>query len=181
MTYKQEQWETIPGFRRYEVSTSGRVRARINRNGKLPYSRIMKAGVRSKPNGSKRRAIRLIDDLGVHRVNSVARLMLTAFVRQPKPGEQARHLNDNGTDDRLDNLAWGSNADNMADAKRNGRILQGEARTAARLNVALVRKLRSEWKPWDRAYSLGALARKYKLPRSTVQGAVLGSTWRSVS
>ncbi|MBE3145146.1 MAG: HNH endonuclease [Planctomycetes bacterium] len=50
----------------------------------------------------------------------VHRLLLTVFVRPPEPGEEGRHLNDIRTDNRLENLAWGTHEQNMADAKRNG-------------------------------------------------------------
>jgi hypothetical protein len=44
-----------------------------------------------------------------------------AFNGPASPGQVCRHLNDDKTDFRPKNLAWGSQMDNMADAKRNGR------------------------------------------------------------
>jgi hypothetical protein len=47
-----------------------------------------------------------------------------AFDRMPVPDEQCRHLNDDGFDNRLENLAWGTQADNWVDRFRNGRWAQ---------------------------------------------------------
>lgn len=48
-------------------------------------------------------------------------LILTAFVGPRPEGAVARHLNDIPTDNRVDNLAWGSRSENQFDAFRNGR------------------------------------------------------------
>ena len=48
--------------------------------------------------------------------------VLTAFVGPRPPGGVARHLNDVRTDNRLENLVWGSRSDNMNDAYRNERF-----------------------------------------------------------
>lgn len=50
------------------------------------------------------------------------RMLLESFVRPPESGEVARHLNDDKLDNRLENLAWGTWDDNMADALKNGKI-----------------------------------------------------------
>lgn len=47
------------------------------------------------------------------------RLLAEAFL--PGRGEVVRHLNDDRLDNRIENLAWGSRADNQQDAIRNGR------------------------------------------------------------
>ena len=48
-------------------------------------------------------------------------LVLTAFVGPRPEGAVARHLNDDPTDNRLVNLAWGTRSENQHDAFRNGR------------------------------------------------------------
>ena len=59
-------------------------------------------------------------------------LVLWAFKGPPKPGQIARHLNDNKRDNRLGNLKWGTYNDNLEDAIRNGRVRRlGKARAAA--------------------------------------------------
>jgi HNH endonuclease len=48
--------------------------------------------------------------------------MLRAFDRRPRKGEVARHLDDNFWNNRLANLKWGTQKDNVADAIRNGAL-----------------------------------------------------------
>lgn len=50
----------------------------------------------------------------------VHRLVLLAFRGEPKKGEEARHLNDQREDARLENLEWGSRSENLYDRGRNG-------------------------------------------------------------
>ena len=51
------------------------------------------------------------------------RLILSFFERMPKPGEHARHLNDNEHDNRWpENLKWGSPAENGEDKIKNNKI-----------------------------------------------------------
>lgn len=58
--------------------------------------------------------------LGGHRASNASRLILEAFVGPPPfPFAEARHLNDDPRDDRIDNLAWGTRAQNFTDAAQN--------------------------------------------------------------
>lgn len=97
-------WRAIPGFEKYEVSTDARVRRgrhvlRPQANGWYPSYALSKGG------RSKR--------IGVHR------LVLMAFDRLPEPGEVARHLDGDPTNNHLDNLAWGTHKQNWEDRRRH--------------------------------------------------------------
>ena len=50
----------------------------------------------------------------------VHRLVLFAFVGPPKLGQETRHLNGTRDDNRLENLCWGTHAENVADSIRHG-------------------------------------------------------------
>lgn len=51
----------------------------------------------------------------------VHRLVLTAFVGGPEPGQVCRHLNGVPADNRLENLCWGTQRENVEDTVAHGR------------------------------------------------------------
>ena len=57
---------------------------------------------------------------GKVKAHKLHRLLLSTFVRPPKPGEEGRHLDGNRANNDLNNLAWGSRLDNEGDKKRHG-------------------------------------------------------------
>lgn len=109
-------WRTIPEFPEYQVSDRGEVR-------RVGAARGAKPGrlLRSKPRPERGyRTVRLWSRNREH-PRYVHRLVLEAFVGQPEPGQEARHLNGDGSDNRLENLAWGSSSENKLDILRHGR------------------------------------------------------------
>lgn len=107
-----ERWKPVVGFEgRYEVSNLGRVRSLRPKREKVlrpspdtngGYFRVVLYS------GSKRRHV------------LVHRLVLGAWKGAPAEGQEARHLNNDRTDNRVTNLAWGTRSDNIADMHRAG-------------------------------------------------------------
>jgi len=73
----------------------------------------------------------------------VHRAVLKAFVGPCPEGQQARHLNGDRNDNRLENLAWGTPLENAADTIRHGRQQRGEDRPGAKLTEENVRAIRA--------------------------------------
>jgi hypothetical protein len=95
----------------YEVSDQGRVRSW--KSGRY--------GRRSEPRVSRLTPIAGYWESSLDgRPYKVHILVLTAFVGPCPPGMECRHINGNGEDDRLVNLAWGTHAENMADLVAHG-------------------------------------------------------------
>ena len=59
---------------------------------------------------------------GISKAYKIHRLLAIVFLPNPKNYRCVRHLNDIKTDNRLDNLAWGTHGDNAHDAMRNGKF-----------------------------------------------------------
>ncbi len=57
---------------------------------------------------------------GKTRKTKLAHIMLITFVGPAKIGQVARHLDDNPGNNRLENLTWGTQSENMADKVANG-------------------------------------------------------------
>lgn len=126
-TSSVREWRAIPGWENYEVSDDGQVR----RDGRVLKQRGEDLGYRRvtlSKNGQARR-------FGVHR------LVLCAFTRPPRHGEQARHLNGVASDNRLENLAWGTAVENAADKRRHGTHPAGAHNGNAKLTRDDVRSI----------------------------------------
>jgi HNH endonuclease/NUMOD4 motif len=110
-----ERWKPIPGYEdTYSISDLGRVlrHERLSRDGK----RRLPEKIMTCSNSRGYRVVALNRKLtGVHR------LVCLAFNGPAPEGmNTVRHLNDVPADNRPENLAWGTQADNMADCIRLG-------------------------------------------------------------
>ena len=93
----------------YEVSVSGDIRHREHKNPRklwIEHSGHLTVTLRNPGERAKR--------LKVHR------LVAKAFLDNTEGHPFVRHLNDVPGDNRLENLAWGTNSDNQYDSLRNG-------------------------------------------------------------
>jgi len=106
-----ETWRAIPGFEGlYEASHCGQIRSldKAGRRGRVLKQRTLDNGYR----------IVMMSKGGKYQNKLVHRLVLAAFTGGYGP--QCRHLNGIRVDNRLENLAWGTPADNAKDQLRHG-------------------------------------------------------------
>jgi hypothetical protein len=80
---------------------------------------------------------------GVYFDRKAGRLVLEAFVGPKPEGQLVRHLNDIRSDNRRENLQYGTVAENAEDARRNGKLCIGEKHGRAKINEDTVRLIRS--------------------------------------
>lgn len=94
----------------------------VNRNGDV-YSekanRIISGQLRT-AHGKTYRYIDVRNTAGKVQHINVQRMVLGAWVREPMEGEVIRHLNDDGLDNRLDNLTYGTQKENIKDCVDHG-------------------------------------------------------------
>lgn len=123
----KEQWLPIIGYEgQYSISSKGRVRSesrtieRSDGRTQTRHSRLLK----SVPDPKGYLRVNLFqNNIGATRY--VHRMMLEAFVGPPK-GLHIRHLNGNQTDNRLENLRYGTPSENQFDRVRHGRHYNAE-------------------------------------------------------
>lgn len=154
-----EQWMPIPGWEgRYSVSSEGRLRGEP-----LKVRRGPGDGEYTWPSRpvSQYRTPRGYMAATLYRGNKsysrrVHRLVLEAFVGPCPDGMEARHLDGNPTNNRLENLAWGSHQENEADKRAHGTAPTGERGPGAKLNSRQVAAIRHRFAAGERAVDLAA-------------------------
>lgn len=118
-----ENWRPVIGFEDfYEVSDHGQVRG-IPRtvgaaNGKTKQLRTRV--LRGYATKSGHRYVDLYQGCERTKV-AIHRLVLESFVGPAPDGREGCHRNDDPTDNRVQNLYWGTRSDNLRDAVRNGK------------------------------------------------------------
>lgn len=107
----------------------------------------------------------------------VHKLVLNAFVGERQDEQVCRHLNGNATDNRLDNLCWGTVQENVLDSITHGTAVclrHGENAMASKLTLDEVLKIR-----WLYAfgYKQIELALNFNVTQRHVSDIVNGKTW----
>lgn len=180
-----EEWRPVLGWGGfYEASSLGRVRSvdRVvpfrSRHGTTSTKKLHGKLLRQVLDGDKYLVVDLSRDnhaekLGVHVI------ILTTF-KGPRPaGNQARHLNDIKTDNRSENLEWGTPEQNGEDKARNGCAgHRGEQSTFAKLSGSDVLAIRAAS---ARGQSGANLARQYGINPTSISKLLLGKTWRHIT
>lgn len=151
-----ERWAPILDWPGYQISTHGRVRGRRS---ELRMFLVGGYPAFNVSNGIRRKSLR------VHRE------VLRAFVGD-RPGYIVRHLDGNPRNCRIENLAWGSFADNEADKSRHGRDLRGERHHQAKLTDAQVREIKGSQERGTE------LARRFGVTPTMVCAIRKGRAWR---
>jgi len=118
---------------------------------------------------------------GKRRRFRVSHLVADAFLPPKSPTDQVlRHLNDDPTDNRPENLAWGTRSDNAQDSIRNGTFhdVKGTANGNAKLTEDQVREIRRLYATGE--FSLQELALQFGLSKGEIWRIVRRKTWKHV-
>jgi hypothetical protein len=170
----KEIWRPIPGHDGYEASNLGRVKSvdkkiRIkNRWGKYNWRSYKGRILQTPKNGPYLRA-----KLGEHDNGyDVHTLIMRAFVGPPPPGMIVRHKDNNGTNNNLKNLHYGTYKQNYADCVRNGNSHRGERHYASKLTEQMVREIR------ESVGTMAAVAKIYGISPTAVHDIRKRLRWR---
>lgn len=152
----EEKWKPVKGFEAwYEVSDQGRVRRSAPGKNTFPGRILNPVQV-----GKYLRVT--LSLLGERHLRMVHRLVAEAFIADHPEGKNlVLHWDDDGTNNSVENLRWGGDAENSADAVRNGIHPTGGKTYCVRghelkgYNVATksgVRKCKKCKKVWSREF-----------------------------
>jgi hypothetical protein len=169
-----EQWKPVSYAPGYEISNVGNVRS-----SKRGTPRLLKPGVAG-TNGEYGQVALMIDGKRSNRL--VHRLVLEAFVGPCPEGMEARHINGDASDNRVENLEWSTHMDNMQDKVAHGTLMQnracGESTSYATLTADQVREIRSLYEAGG--VTQKALADKYNTSRANIGLIVNRKNWKQV-
>lgn len=131
-----ERWRIIPGWPEYEASDDGRVRRAIKSSNR-PAGLILKPDVRKHGH----LAVQLHRD-GERTLAYVHRLVCHTFNGDPpSPKHRVLHSDGNPANNQSGNLRWGTQTDNLEDARRHGTMAIGERARHAKLSESGARSV----------------------------------------
>jgi len=188
---ENEVWQNIPGFEReYQASTFGRVRSKT-RKVFNPGNYKQKAFYQSVKGrllkGYHTKLGHTVVELSRGKRFFIHQLVLLTFKGPCPPGMESRHLNGDGTNDRLDNLAYGTPTQNNHDRIKHGTIIRGEKVNTNRLTRQQVLYIRKNCVPCavgfpnkntDRSRSISTFAKRFNVSVSTIEAIVNRRTWK---
>ena len=165
-----EEWKDIENHPGYQVSNTGKIRSyHNNRHGLSNNPHHLKTDYNS--NGYERVC------LGSKSRKFVHKLVASAFVPNPDNDPVVRHLDDNRKNNNSDNLAWGTQSDNIQDCIKHGRFHSNikKAKIAAlesqRQKVISICLDTGESKTF---YSLSEAAKELNLNTGNISNVLLG-------
>ena len=152
-----EVWLPVPGFDGLEASSHGQIRSRAQNL--LPRRRVRRY-----------LAVWLGKSL---RYALVHRLVLLAFHgERPSPRHETLHLDADPTNNRPENLRWGTHAENMAMDRGNNHAHKREHNPNAKLSSAAVVEIRAACPHPARAgqkWGVKHLAKKYSVSTTQIR------------
>ncbi|AVO25677.1 HNH endonuclease [Mycobacterium phage McGuire] len=174
LTRNEEVWKEIPGFPDYEVSNRGRVRSWKNsRHGrsKTPKPRTPQRH----PQGYLRVALSNHSAGMRQSTNNIHKLVLLAFVGPRPEGMEVRHLNGDPSDNRLENLAYGTKKENGADRVRHGTQIRGEQYPHSKLSYLKAKAIRTLYA--SEGFSYSDLSEVFGVDPRTIRRTISGEYW----
>jgi len=168
----------IPGFLGYFVSEYGDVYS--IHDPKVNFI-LRKLNPWKDPNHGQTYLCVSLSKAGKKFKQKVHRLILFAFIGPCPPGYVTRHLDGDGSNNRLDNLTWGTVKENAQDKKRHGisggEFKRGHQHNRAKLNDHQVRRIRRLYaNGWTQEY----LASKFIISRGHISKIVNRKTWQHI-
>lgn len=140
----REEWRAIRGYTgRYEVSNRGRVRSWLRGTAKVRRGRPKLRKLVPNPHRSMYLSVTLTRPGKRNRLVPVHLLVLRAYGRKKRRGEEARHRDGKVHNNDIRNLSWATHAVNMNDLNKHGTRYSGERCPWAKLTAADVRGLRA--------------------------------------
>lgn len=179
VTYKD-----IPGFPGYRVGDDGSVwtcfamkRVGSRRVQTDSWKLLGQYANPKRGNGRMYRYLNLHRD-GKQKTFMVHSLVLNTFIGPRPNGYECRHLDGDVSNNRLQNLKWGTPQANADDRIKHGRVRKGEEKFNALLTTNKVRKIRQMRA--DNKLTIQAIAVHFGVSPAAIRSVLSGRTWKHV-
>ena len=175
-----EEWKPIVGYEgRYEVSNFGRVsclpRVQERSDGrtfKHPGG-VLKSSV-ARQSGHTR--VNLRKD-GESLTAWIHQLVAVAFIGPRPDGHEVCHDDGVPSNNRAENLAWGTRKENIEDRRRHGTLIVGEAVTGSVLKVGQVQEIKARLCAGKKSCDLAV---EFGVSESAISNIKTGKRWTHV-
>lgn len=170
-----EVWKAIPGFEgKYEVSNFGEVRT-------LYFNKKILKQIRKYCTINYFYLFCVLLDNKKPIKKKIHRLVALAFLENPHEYECVLHLDNDTTNNKLENLMWGSKKMNAEQKVRDGRHvpMKGELHGLSKLTDKDVIEIKNKYIP--RKYTLNKLAKEYNVSFSLIHKIVSNKSWKHIN
>lgn len=167
----QVEYRDIPGFPGYRVGSDGTVWSNHPRGFSLDDSWHSLAGGFDK-DGYRKVILCRPDGRRYARVNV---LVLEVFVGPCPPGLVSCHDNGARADNRLENLRWDTQKNNIADKAKHGTDQRGDRSSTRKVSDAQVAEIRRRLAAGERGVDLAA---EFGVSRPTISAIKVGRNWK---
>lgn len=170
----EEIWKNIVGYiGLYEVSNLGKVKRFYKSKRSRPFI-ILSPGVNDKHG----HLFVHLSKNGIKTKYYIHRLVLMAFIGPCPIGMECRHLDGNPSNNRLDNLCWGTRKENQDDRILHGTDNRGSRCVTSKLNELQVRIIKRLLK--DNYLTPKEIAEIFNVHIRTIYGIKNGYIWKHI-
>lgn len=161
------EWATVPGHPHYRVSNRGDIESCAQRIGlgKGNGTKVVQGTEWRSKKPSLDAHGYLVTTLGRKAKVGIHQLVLLAFVGPAPTGTECRHLDGNPVNNQLENLAWGTPAENNADQVQHGTRVKGERHPQAKVSDIDRAAIKQRYAAGEKQK---ALANEFGLTQSTI-------------
>lgn len=177
----KEIWVPVKGYEgRYEVSSLGSIRSldMMMKNGHGTYSRKKGRTLKTFKNRKGYLQVKLCKD-GLNESTVVHRVVAMSFIENKNGYDQVNHLNGIKDDNRVENLEWCSNRQNIIHAYKNGLINtnKGENHHMSKLTNSNVVAIKKRIKKGE---AMHRIASDYNVSTTAIMYIKSGVNWSHI-
>ena len=171
MDNNEEVWKDIPNWKQYQVSNKGNVKSlNYNKTGK---ERILKPSLCSMGYPMVGLSVN-----GKSKSKRVHRIVAETFIPNPEGKPNINHINGIKTDNRVENLEWCTQKENIHHSEKNGlaKHARGEKAGRSKLSSADVFTIKTEMKD----FSIKKICETFNVSATTISNIRRNKTWKHI-